>query len=82
MEVNNAINSKHPRLEVCRDYPLLEKVFDESLLDLFEKQLNQYMGIEEVTEDYLQNVPQIVCWYEGMLTTEHLISECEIAVES
>lgn len=82
MEVNNAINSKRPRLEGCRDYPLFEKVFDESLLDLFEQKLNQYLEMEEVTEDYLQNVPRIVCWYEGMLTTKYLISEYGIAVEA
>lgn len=75
MEVISAQKGKHPRMEGCRDYPLFEKVFDESLLDLFEQQLNEYLEMEEVTEDYLRNVPQIVCWFEGMLTTEYLVRE-------
>ncbi|WP_312433290.1 hypothetical protein [Lacrimispora sp.] len=31
--------------------------------------------MEEITEEYLQRVPPVVCWYEGMIATKEFIEE-------
>lgn len=77
IEIIDQKKYSRPRLEGCPDYPRFQKVFSESLLDCFENQLNEYIEMEEVTEDYLRDVPRIVCWFEGMIPTEDLIKELE-----
>lgn len=77
MEAMNQKKHDRPRLEGCPDYPKFQKVFSESLLDCFEEQLNEYIELDEVSEDYLRDVPRIVCWFEGMIPTEDLIKELE-----
>ncbi|MDR2024607.1 MAG: hypothetical protein LBQ71_15480 [Hungatella sp.] len=62
-------------IEACMDFPILQKCFSKRILNRFEKQLNQYLNMSEVTEDYLQSVPLIVCWYEGMIGTQVFIQE-------
>ena len=77
MEAMNQKKHDRPRLEGCPDYLKFQKVFSESLLDCFEEQLNEYIEMDEVSEDYLRDVPRIVCWFEGMIPTEDLIKELE-----
>lgn len=67
-----------PVLEGCRDYPLIRQSFGSSLLDSFEAQLNQYLDMENISEDYLRDVPRIVCWYEGIIDTKDIIGEFSI----
>lgn len=57
----------------CRDYLAVAKAFERAMIDFFETQLQQYLNMAEITEAYLQNVPPVVCWYEGMISTEDLI---------
>ncbi|WP_186423797.1 hypothetical protein [Lacrimispora celerecrescens] len=45
------------------------------VLDLFERQINEYLNLSEITESYLNNVPLSVCWYEGLVDTEMLLME-------
>ncbi|MFR3730716.1 hypothetical protein [Lacrimispora sp.] len=45
------------------------------VLDLFERQINEYLNLSEITESYLNNVPLSVCWYEGLVDTEMLLLE-------
>lgn len=77
MEIADQKKHSRPRLEGCPDYSGFQTVFSESLLDCFEEQLNEYIELEEITEDYLRDVPRIVCWFEGMIPTEDLIKEFE-----
>jgi len=62
-------------MERCKDYPIIRNFFCENTLNLFEEQLRQYLKMEEITEEYLQRVPPVVCWYEGMIATEEFIEE-------
>lgn len=65
---------EHKRiLEECRDYSAVADAFEESMIDFFEAQLQQYLNMTEITGNYLQNVPPVICWYEGMISTEDLI---------
>ncbi|MCD8000711.1 MAG: hypothetical protein LUH21_26195 [Clostridiales bacterium] len=73
----NEKKHNYPRLEGCKDFQMFQGVFSDFLMDCFEEQLNQYIELEEVTEDYLRDVPRIVCWFEGMIPTEDLIEEFE-----
>ena len=65
----------HLEMEGCRDYSIIRKFLCENTLNLFEKQLELYLKMEEITEDYLQNVPLVVCWYEGLIDTEMFLQE-------
>lgn len=71
----NRISHIRPRLEGCKDYPLFQAAFSESILDCFEDQLNEYLKLEEISEDYLRNVPRIVSWFEGLIPTADLVEE-------
>lgn len=62
-------------LKGCRDYPVLQEVFTKKELDLYEIQLTEYLDMEEVADTYLYHVPRIVCWYEGIISTEDFIRE-------
>jgi hypothetical protein len=62
-------------MERCKDYPIIRKFFCEDTLNLFEEQLKQYLKMKEITEEYLQRIPPVVCWYEGMIATEEFIEE-------
>lgn len=56
-------------LEQCRDFDKLKTVFDDDMLGYFERQLEEYQrGLEER--------PAVVCWWEGMMDTEELVSQC------
>lgn len=59
----------------CRDFSLLKQNVSPGVLDLFEKQINKYLNLSEITEDYLKNIPLSVCWYEGLIDTEMLLLE-------
>ena len=74
-EIIQKLRKPRPRLEGCPDYPRFQKVFSESLLECFEEQLEQYIRMPEVSEQYLRDVPRIVCWYEGMIPTEDILEE-------
>lgn len=69
------LQKARPRLEGCPIYPVFQSVFSESLLDCFEKQLDDYLKMQDVTDEYLRDVPRIVCWFEGMIPTEDMIEE-------
>lgn len=60
-------------LEECRDYSAVADAFEETMIDFFEAQLQEYLNMTEMTENYLQTVPPVICWYEGMISTEDLI---------
>lgn len=66
-----------PILRSCKDYRILENIFDQTLQEYFEAQLLKYFNSKEITDEYLERVPLIICWCEGMLTTEEFISELE-----
>lgn len=76
-EIMQKLQRPYPRLEGCPDYPRFRKAFSASLLDCFEEQLDQYIRMSEVSEAYLRDVPRIVCWYEGMISTSDFIKEFE-----
>lgn len=44
-------------------------------LDLFEVQIEEYINMSDLTESYLNKVPMIICWYEGLIDTEILLME-------
>lgn len=67
--------SGHPYLEECKDYPIMKSTFSESELQRYEAELAEYLDIAENEEGYLNYVPRIVCWYEGLVTTEEFIQE-------
>ncbi|MCD7998344.1 MAG: hypothetical protein LUH21_14060 [Clostridiales bacterium] len=62
-------------LEQCRDYAVIAGALNESMTAYFEEQLKQYLNLDmpEISDIYLQNVPPVVCWYEGMISTEDLL---------
>lgn len=74
-DISQKTNRCRPRLEGCPDYPLFQAAFKNSLLDCFEQQLDEYCRMEEVSDSYLEHVPRIVCWFEGMIPTEDFINE-------
>lgn len=69
-------------LTQCRDSDVITKVFSDSMAAYFEEQLQQYLSMSEITELYLYNVPPVVCWYEGMISTEDLIDMYGIKKEN
>lgn len=69
------INKKWKILCDCRDFPILKKNVSPGVLDLLERQINEYLSLSEFTESYLNNVPLGVCWYEGLIDTEMLLLE-------
>lgn len=62
-------------LERCRDYPALREVFTRGELDSYEKQLTEYLDTEGSIDTDSCNVPRIVCWYEGLISTVEFINE-------
>lgn len=68
-------NQNWPNLRKCRDYSILQKVISEKELDLYEKQLTEYLDMEEATDISLYYVPRIICWYEGIIPTVDFIRE-------
>lgn len=67
-----------PCLEGCRDYPVLQKSVAEPLLQRYEAELAEYLRMADCSVEYLSHVPKIVCWYEGLVTTEEFIQEAGI----
>ncbi len=62
-------------LKGCRDYSVLQEVFTKGELDLYERQLAEYLDMKVITDAYLCQVPRIVCWYEGIIPTEDFVKE-------
>ncbi|GLB30043.1 hypothetical protein LAD12857_19660 [Lacrimispora amygdalina] len=62
-------------LKGCRDYLDLKKAFSKKILEQYEKQLAEYLEMEEITDAYLYQVPRVVCWYEGIIPTKDFIKE-------
>lgn len=70
--------SGHPYLEECKDYSIMKNVFSAPELQRYEAELAEYLNITDNEEEYLSHVPRIVCWYEGLVTTEEFIQETYI----
>jgi hypothetical protein len=66
---------KWPNLYQCRDYSEICRYFNAEEMNYFEEQLSEYLGMENITEEYLSVVPMVVCWYEGLLETKDFIEE-------
>lgn len=69
---------KHGRwsnLERCREYSVLYSNFSHTEMNRFEEQLKEYLNKTDMTEGDLNSVPLIVCWYEGLVSTELLLME-------
>lgn len=60
-------------LKQCRDYAIIAGALNESMTAHFEKQLERYLDMPEISDTYLRNVPPVVCWFEGMISTEDLL---------
>lgn len=71
------VSKRWENLCACRDFRLLLEKADSDALDLFEKQVTEYLAMTELLESYLKEVPRIVCWYEGLIYTEMLLMETE-----
>jgi len=69
------VNGRWKTLCACRDFRLLLDEVCPDVLDLFEKQITEYLAMTELTESYLREVPRSVCWYEGLISTEMLLME-------
>ena len=69
------INKRWKILCNCRDFSFLKQNVSPGMLDLFERQINEYLSLSETTESYLKNVPLSVCWYEGLVDTEMFLLE-------
>ncbi|WP_303872013.1 hypothetical protein [Acetobacterium wieringae] len=50
-------------LEQCEDFDKLKAVFDDDVLNYYEKQLESYLSGSEER-------PAVVCWWEGMMSTD------------
>lgn len=72
---NRTQSSRRPWLEGCQDYPRFQAAFNKNMLDYFEKELDEYCRRGNVTVDYVEHAPRIVCWYEGMISTDEFIDE-------
>lgn len=72
MSNNIDTKTKHqfPNLSQCKDFDILINNFSIFTLLMFEQSLTRYLDENKFDED---NVPFIVCWYEGMVTTDDLI---------
>ncbi len=69
------VNKRWENLRMCRDFePLLAGACPD-VLDLYERQITEYLAMTELTESYLREVPRSVCWYEGLVSTEMLLME-------
>jgi len=69
-------------LSGCNDFNALEENLSDDILELFEEQLDKYLNCteDEEYEKYLEtdeepNYPDIVRWYEGLISTEELLSD-------
>jgi len=69
------VNKRWKVLSVCREFVPLLQGTDPDALDLFEKQITEYLNMTELSESYLKEVPRSVCWYEGLISTEMLLME-------
>lgn len=76
MICNKVLN--RPILESCSDYFRLQAALSEPMLDYYEQKLDEYCKMTEESELYLQNLPRIVCWFEGLISTDDLINELAI----
>ena len=56
-------------LEQCRDFDKLKTVFDDDMLEYFERLLEEYM-------DGSEGHPAVVCSWEGTMRTEDFIEMC------
>lgn len=69
------VNKRWKALSACREFVPLLQGTDPDALDLFEKQITEYLNMTELSESYLKEVPRSVCWYEGLISTEMLLIE-------
>lgn len=56
-------------LEQCKDFGKLKAVFDDNMLNYYEKQLEDYINGSE-------DRPAVVCWWEGAMSTNDFIEQC------
>lgn len=75
------VNKRWKVLSACREFVPLLQGTDPDALDLFEKQITEYLNMTELSESYLKEVPRSVCWYEGLISTEMLLMEFLLDVE-
>ena len=68
-------SEKWPHLFQCRNYSEICSYFSVEEMNCFEQQLKDYLHMGNITEEYLSDVPRIVCWYEGLLETKDFIEE-------
>ncbi|SEU09222.1 hypothetical protein SAMN05443270_3072 [Lacrimispora sphenoides] len=57
---------EYRELEQCEDFDKLEAVFDDNMLNYYEKQLEGYLSGSEER-------PVVACWWEGAMSTEDFI---------
>ncbi|MSS10329.1 hypothetical protein FYJ38_16985 [Clostridium sp. WB02_MRS01] len=69
------VNQRWKVLSACREFVTLLEGTDPDALDLFEKQITEYLNMMELSDSYLREVPRSVCWYEGLMSTEMLLME-------
>jgi len=56
-------------LEQCKDFDNLRAVFDDDMLNYYEKQLECYLNGSEER-------PVVACWWEGTMSTGEFINQC------
>ena len=56
-------------LEQCKDFDKLKAVFDDNMLNYYEKQLEDYINGSE-------DRPAVVCWWSGTMSTSEFINQC------
>lgn len=61
---------KYGVLEQCKEFMIIKQRFSHGMLRYFQNQLEDYLN------DQSEAHPAIVCWYEGAMSTEELISQC------
>lgn len=61
---------KYGVLEQCKEFMIIKQRFSHGMLRYFQNQLEDYLN------DQSDEHPAIVCWYEGTMNTEELISQC------
>lgn len=61
---------KYGVLEQCRDFMTVKQSFSHKMLRYFQNQLEDYLN------DQSEAHTAIVCWYEGLMSTDELISQC------
>lgn len=57
-------------LEQCREFMSVKQHFGHKMLRYFQNQLEDYLN------DQSDEHSAIVCWYEGAMSTDELISQC------